>query len=86
MLNILMMEIVGSVTSLGELLDFGQLFKDVATISLPKSPTFLGNFCNGAKIFNFFSLIIEGNFYRHLATFYWSHWLLVINDDKEKNN
>ena len=39
-----------------------------------KSPTFLGNFCKGIKIFNFSSEIIFGNFNRHLAIFYWSHW------------
>ena len=33
-----------SVTILGYLLDFGLLFKAWATISLPKSTTFLGNF------------------------------------------
>ena len=34
-----------SVTRLGDLLDFEQLFKALATINLPKSPIFLGNFC-----------------------------------------
>ena len=34
--------------------------KPVAIISLPKSPTFLGNFCKGVKIFNFSSEIIFG--------------------------
>ena len=47
--------------------------KPLATIDLPKSPTFLGNYCNGVKIFNFSCEIILGNFYWHLATFYWSH-------------
>ena len=42
-------------TRFGDLLDFGQLFK-----ALPKSPTVLGNFCVGAKIFNFSSEIIFG--------------------------
>ena len=32
-----------SVTRLGDLLDFEQLFKPVETISMPKSPTFLGD-------------------------------------------
>ena len=40
------------------LLDFGQLFKAFATINLPKSPTFLGNFCKGVKIYHFSSEII----------------------------
>ena len=62
-----------SVTRLGDLLDFGQLFKPLATINLPKSLTFLGNFCVGDKIYHFSSEIIFGNFYRHLAIFFWSH-------------
>ena len=44
--------------------------------NLPKFPTFLGNLCKSVKIFNFSSEIILGNFYRHLATSYWSHWFL----------
>ena len=46
----------------------GNFSKPVATISLPKSPTLLGNFCKGVK--NSFL----GNFYRHLATFYRALW------------
>ena len=33
-----------SVTRLGDLLDFGQLYKAFGNINLPKSLTFLGNF------------------------------------------
>ena len=44
---------VCSVTRLGDLLDFGNFSKLVATISLPDSTTFLDNFCKGVKIFNF---------------------------------
>ena len=51
----------------------GNFSKSVATINLPKSPTFLGNFCKCVKIFHYSSEIIFGQFYRHLATFYWSH-------------
>ena len=50
--------LVASVTRLGDLLDFGQPFK--ATINLPKSPTFLGNFYKGVKIINFSSEINFG--------------------------
>ena len=39
----------------------GNFSKPVATISLPKSHTFLGNFYKGAKIFNFSGEIILGN-------------------------
>ena len=56
----------------------GNFSKPVATISLRKSRTFLGNSCKGVKIFNFSSEIILGNFYRHLAKFDWPHWLLDI--------
>ena len=49
----------------------------VETISLAKSTTFLGNFCKGVKIFNFLAKSFLGNFYRHMANFYWSHWLLL---------
>jgi len=44
---------------LGDLLDFGQLFKAFcAAINLPKSPTFLGNFCKGVKVYHFSNKII----------------------------
>ena len=43
--------------------------KPLANINFPKSPAFLGNFFKGVKIYHFFSEIILGNFYRHLAIF-----------------
>ena len=49
--------LVISVTRLGNLLDFS---KPVAIISLPKLPTFLGNFCKGVKIYHFSSEILFG--------------------------
>ena len=42
--------------------------KPLATINIPKSPTFLGNFCKGLKIYHFSREIIL-HFYRHLAIF-----------------
>ena len=54
-----------SVTRLGDFFDFGQLLKPLA-INLPKSPTFLGNFCKGVKICHFSSEIIFGQL---LSTF-----------------
>ena len=63
------MRVSTSVTRLGDLLDFGQRLKPLATIDLPKFSTFLGNFCKGVKIYHFSSEIILGNFYRHLAIF-----------------
>ena len=38
----------------------GNFLKPLSSINLPKSPTDLGNFCAGAKIFNFSSEIIFG--------------------------
>ena len=49
--------------------------KPLATISLPKSPTFSGNFYKGVKILNFLVKSFLGNFDRHLAIFYRSHCL-----------
>ena len=46
----------------------GNFSKPVATIILPKSPTFLYNFCEGFKNFHFSSEIILGNSYWHLST------------------
>ena len=51
---------MASVTRLGDLLDFWQLLKPLATINLPKYLTFLGNFCNCVKIYHFSSEIIFG--------------------------
>ena len=48
---------------------FGNFLKPFTRINLPKYPTFLGNFCKGAKTYHFSSEIILGNFYRHLAIF-----------------
>ena len=47
-------------TRLGDLLDFGEHFKPLVTINLPKSSTFLGIFCKGVKIYHFSSEIIFG--------------------------
>jgi len=38
----------------------GNFLKPLATINLPKSPTFLGNFCKGVKIYHFSSEISFG--------------------------
>ena len=40
----------------------GNFLKSLVTIKLPKSSTFLGNFCNGVKMYHFSSEIILGNF------------------------
>ena len=52
----------------------GNFSKLLATINLTKSPTFLGNFWKGVKNYHFLMKSFLGNFYRHLAIFFWSHW------------
>ena len=47
----------------------GNFLKTLATINLPKSSTFLSNFCKGVKIFNFSSEIIFGQLLWNLAIF-----------------
>ena len=47
-----------SVTRLGDLLNFGQVFKALGKINLAKSPTFLINFCKGVKMYPFSCEII----------------------------
>ena len=59
-----------SVTRLGDLLHFWQLFKACGNSYFAKIANILGNYCKGV---HFSSGIILGNFYRNLATFYWSH-------------
>ena len=38
----------------------GKFLNPLASINLPKYPTFLGNFCKGVKIYHFSSEIIFG--------------------------
>ena len=62
-----------SVTRLGDLLHFGQLFKACVNNYFAQIAHIVRQFFKGVKIFHFSSEIILGNFFRHLATFYWSH-------------
>ena len=58
----------------------GNFFKPLATINLPQSSPFLGNYFKGVKSFIFLVKPFLGNFYKHLAIFIWSHcrrWRLV---------
>ena len=48
----------------------GNFFKPLATISLPKSLTFLGNFCKGVSIYQFSSEIIFGQLLQTFGDFY----------------
>ena len=59
-----------SVTRLGDFCTLGNFFKPLATINLPKSLTFLGNFCKGIKIYNFSSEIIFGQLLQAFGDFY----------------
>ena len=67
-----------SVTRMGDLLHFGQLCKACGNIFLPKLPTFLVIFGKVSKSFIFLLKSFLGNFCRHLATFYWSHWVPLV--------
>ena len=58
---------------LGDFCTLGNFLKPLAAFNLPKSPTILGNFCNGVKIYDFSSEIPFRQLYRHLAIFFWSH-------------
>ena len=48
----------------------GNFLKPLATINLPKSPTFLGNFCTGVKIYHFSSEIIFRQFFLDIWHFF----------------
>ena len=58
-----------SATRLGDLLDFGQIFKAFGNNYLPKSPTFLGTFVKVLKSIIFIVKSCCGNFYRHRQIF-----------------
>ena len=66
------MQYVTSVTRLGDLLHFGQLFKACGINYFAQITHILGNF---VKLLKSFILLVKSflaNFYRHLAIFYWS--------------
>ena len=46
----------------------GKFLKPLATINLPNSPNFLGNYCKGIKIYHFSSEIIIGQLLYTLYT------------------
>ena len=47
----------------------GNFLKPLASITLPKSATFLGNFCKGVKIYHFSSEIIFGQLLQTFGNF-----------------
>ena len=65
-----------SVTRLGDLLDFGQLFKILwQQLVCPNLPHSQVIFVKVLKSLIFLVKSFLGTFYTHLATFYWSHCL-----------
>ena len=60
---------------------FGNFLKPLATINLPKSPTFLGNFCKCVKIYHFSSEINFGQ----LFIVNWRFFLVTLNMDQIKS-
>ena len=64
------MQYICSVTRLGDLLDFGQLFKVFGNNWFAQIYHIL---VKVSKSFIFLVKSFLGNFYRHKATFYWSH-------------
>ena len=66
--------VVTSVTRLGDLLHFGQLFKACGNNYYPNRPHFRQFWWRWCNLSFFCWNHLLGNFYRHLATFYWSHW------------
>ena len=48
----------------------GNFSKPLATISLPKSLAFLGNFCKGVKVYHFSIEIIFGQLLQTFGDFY----------------
>ena len=67
-----------SVTRLGDLLHFGYFSKPVATIIFTKSHPLNAIFLKLLKSFILLGKLFLGNFYRHLAIFYRSHWIRLI--------
>ena len=67
------MNVVDSVTRLGNLLQFGQHFKACGNNYFAQIAHNLDYFCKGFKDFHFLVKSFLGIFCRHLATFYWSH-------------
>ena len=50
----------------------GTVLKPLATINLPKFPTFLGNLCHGVKIYHFSNEMIFGQLLQTFGNFFWS--------------
>ena len=63
-------------TRLGDLLDFGQLFKAFGNNQFAQISHILRHFfVKVSKSIIFLVKSFLGKIYRHLAIFFWSHWL-----------
>ena len=64
-----MISLINSVTRLGDLLDFGQLFKAFGNNYFAQISHIHRQFCKGVKSLIFLVKPFLGNFYRHMAIF-----------------
>ena len=55
----------------------GHFLKPLATIKLPKSPAFLGNFSKGVKIYHFSSEIIFGQLFGHTDCYTFANFVFL---------
>ena len=70
-------------TRFGNLLYFGQLFKAFGNrLFCPNLTHSWAIFVKMSKSLIYLVKSFLGNSYRHLATFYWSHWLVILNHFK----
>ena len=60
---------------IGRFIALWVLFKACGNNYLAQITHILGNFWKGVTFFKFLEKSFLGNFYRHLATFFWSRWL-----------
>ena len=68
MLNSAPQHLVGSVTRLSDLFNFGPLFKAFGNNYFAQISHILGNFCKGVKIYHFGATFIDiGQFFKVLA-------------------
>ena len=70
----------GQCDQIGRFIALWQPFKACGNNYFAQIAHIFGNFCKGVKMFQFSSEIILSILYRHLATFYWSHWSQVTID------
>ena len=62
----------------------GNFSKPLASINMPKSFTFLGNFCWGVKSYHFSCEIIFGQLLWIFGNLFWSYWMDTFKGAKER--